>query len=107
MNPIKKLPKPPIWMLNTQIKVIAEVDSEDGVTDEVVFSGKAYYEEGVRRVVNENKQIVELSGVVIVYENIEFKRAYVEIYGTKRAIYRTSRPRNPDGSIYSTEMELM
>lgn len=107
MRPINKLPKPPLWMMNTRVSVLAEVDSEDGVTSEIVYSGLAYYEEGVRRVVNENKQIVELSGIVIVYENIEFKRAYIEVNGVKRSIYRTTRPRNPDGSVYSTEMELM
>lgn len=102
-----KFPIPPEWILNTYIQIIAEIDLEDGVEEKVIFEGKAYYEEGVRRVINENKQIIELSGIVIVYNNTSFDRAFIRIDGKDRAIYRTSRPRNPDGSIYSTEMELM
>lgn len=104
---MNKFPIPPPWILNTPIQIIAEIDGEDGVEEKVIFDGKAYYEEGVRRVVNENKQIVELSGLAIVYDNIAFDKAFIRIDGKDRAIYRTSRPRNPDGSIYSTEMELM
>lgn len=102
-----KFLRPPSWILNTPLQIIAEIDGEDGVEEQVIYDGKAYYEEGIRRVVNENKQIVELSGLVIVYDNIVFDKAFIRIDGKNRAIYRTSRPRNPDGSIYSTEMELM
>ncbi len=102
-----KFPTPPSWILNTSIQIIAELDGEDGVEEKVIFDGRAYYEEGVRRVVNENKQIVELSGLAIVYDNIVFDKAFVKIDGKERVIYKTSRPKNPDGSVYSTEMELI
>jgi len=33
---------------------------------------------------------------------------YVMVEGAmKRVIYRASRPRNPDGTVFSTELELM
>lgn len=33
---------------------------------------------------------------------------YVMVEGTiKRSIHRAARPRNPDGSVYSTELELI
>lgn len=51
-----KFPTPPPWILNTPIQIIAEIDGEDGVEEKVIFDGKAYYEEGVKRVVNENKK---------------------------------------------------
>lgn len=104
---IGKFPKPPSIMMNTDIEIVREIDGEDGVTEELIYKGKCYYEEGIRRVVNENKQVIELSGLVIIYDNIAFDKAFIRIDGKVRTIYRTSRPRNPDGSIYSTEMELM
>lgn len=94
-------------MMNTDIEIVREIDGEDGVTEDLVYKGKCYYEESVRRVLNENRQVIELSGIAIVYSNIKFDKAFVKIDGKVRTIYRTSRPRNPDGSIYSTEMELV
>lgn len=104
---INKFPTPPNFMMNTDVEIIQEIDGEDGVTEDVIYTGKCYYDESARRVMNENKQIIELSGIAIVYEDIQFKKAYVRIGDTNKSIYRVSRPRNPDGTIYSTEMELI
>ena len=104
---IGKFPKPPSIMMNTDIEIIQEIDGEDGVTEVLVYKGKCYYEEAIRRVLDENRQVVELSGLAIVYTNLVFNKAFIRIDGKTRTIYRTSRPRNPDGSVYSTEMELI
>lgn len=104
---IDKFPKPPSIMMNTNIEIIQEIDGEDGVTEDLVYKGKCYYEEAIRRVLDENRQVIELSGLAIVYTNLVFNKAFIRIDGKTRTIYRTSRPRNPDGSVYSTEMELI
>lgn len=94
-------------MMNTDIEIIQEIDGEDGVTENLVYKGNCYYEESIRRVLDENRQVIELSGIAIVYTNLVFNKAFIRIDGKTRTIYRTSRPRNPDGSVYSTEMELI
>lgn len=94
-------------MINTDIEILQEIDGEDGVIEDSIYKGKCYYEESIRRILNENREVIELSGLAIVYSNIKFDKAFVKIEGKTRIIYRTSRPRNPDGSIYSTEMELI
>lgn len=104
---IDKFPKPPSIMMNTDIEIIQEIDGEDGATEVLVYRGKCYYEEAIRRVLDENRQVIELSGLAIVYTNLVFNKAFIKIDGKTRTIYRTSRPRNPDGSVYSTEMELI
>ena len=104
---IDKFPKPPSIMMNTDIEIIQEIDGEDGVPEALVYKGKCYYEEAIRRVLDENRQVIELSGLAIVYTNLVFNKAFIRIDGKTRTIYRTSRPRNPDGSVYSTEMELI
>lgn len=104
---IKKFPQPPQFLQNTDITIVEEIDGEDGVEDKIIFSGKGYYEESIKRVLNENKQLIELSGVAIVYKNISYNKAYIKINDKKRIIYSTSRPRNPDGTVYATEMELI
>lgn len=104
-----KLPFPD-WCLVTQIKVYVEEDSEDGVTETLIFDGKCNFSEKSRTTLNEYKQVVDLTGKVLlkgdIYPNKQIK-GYVILDGAKRTIYRARKPRNPDGSIYSTELDLM
>ena len=104
-----KLPFPD-WVLATPIKVYAEIPGEDGITDELIFNGKCNLSEKSRTTLNEQRQVVTLSGKVIFKGDIypgKLIKGYVDLDGVKKAIYRTSKPRNPDGSIYSTELDLM
>lgn len=104
-----KLPFPD-WCLVTPIKVYAEIAGEDGVADELIFDGLCNFSERSRTTLNEQRQVVELTGKALfkgdIYPGKQIK-GYVELDGTKRTIYRSRKPRNPDGSIYSTELELM
>lgn len=104
-----KLPFPE-WCLVTPIKVYAEIPSEDGVTEELIFDGKCNLSEKSRTTLNEQRQVVTLSGKVILKGDIypgKLIKGYVDLDGVKKAIYRTSKPRNPDGSIYSTELDFI
>lgn len=104
-----KLPFPD-WVLVTPIKVYAEIDGEDGVSEELIFDGKCNLSEKSRTTLNEQKQVVELTGKALfkgdIYPGKQIK-GYIELEGIKRTIYRARKPRNPDGSIFSTELDLM
>lgn len=104
-----KLPFPD-WCLVTPIKVYAEVPDEDGVTEELIFDGKCNFSEKSRTTLNEQRQVVELTGKVLLKGDIypgKLIKGYVVIDGVKRTIFRSRKLRNPDGSIYSTELDLM
>lgn len=104
-----KLPFPD-WCLVTPIKVYAEEPGEDGVEEVLIFDGKCNFSEKSRTTLNEQRQVVELTGKVLCKGDIypgKLIKGYVVIDGIKRTIYRSRKPRNPDGSIYSTELDLM
>lgn len=104
-----KLPFPD-WVLVTPIKVYAEVPGEDGVEEVSIFDGKCNFSEKSRTTLNEQRQVVTLTGKAIFKGDIypgKLIKGYVELEGIKRTIYKASKPRNPDGSIYSTELDLM
>lgn len=104
-----KLPFPD-WCLVTPIKVYAEIPNEDGVSEELIFDGKCNFSEKSRTTLNEQRQVVNLSGKALFKGDIypgKLIKGHVIIDGVKRSIYKSSKPRNPDGSIYSTELDLM
>ena len=104
-----KLPFPD-WCLVTPIKVYAEEETEDGVEEKLIFDGKCNYSEKTKTTLNEQRQVVELTGKVLLKGDIypgKLIKGYVEINNKKRTIYRSRKLRNPDGSIYSTELDLM
>lgn len=104
-----KLPFPD-WCLVVPIKVYAEVDNEDGVSDILIFDGKCNLSEKSRTTLNEKQQVVRLSGRVLckgdIYPGQQLK-GFIDIDGTRKTIHSVRKPRNPDGSVYSTELELM
>lgn len=105
-----KLPFPK-WTLVTPIKVYQTYINEDGEPiNNLIFSGMCNYSEKSKRVRNENGELVTLIGKVILEGDIapQYKRieGFVDINGVKSNIYKAARPRNPDGSIFSTELEL-
>lgn len=104
-----KLPFPD-WCLVTPIKVYAEEPGEDGVEEILIFDGKCNFSEKSRTTLNEQRQVVELTGKALLKGDIypgQPIKGYVIVDSIKRTIYRSRKPRNPDGSIYSTELDLM
>ena len=104
-----KLPFPD-WCLVTPIKVYAEEETEDGVDEKLIFDGKCNYSEKTKTTLNEQRQVVELTGKVLLKGDIypgKLIKGYVVIDGVKRTIFRSRKLRNLDGSIYSTELDLM
>ena len=108
-----KLPYPR-FLANTQVTVtITEGLTEDGESDvKLIYEGKCIYDEKSRQVLDAERRLVRLSAKAIIegdlYPGLDLE-GFVEVAGSgvKRSIFRAARPRNPDGSVYSTELELI
>lgn len=104
-----KLPFPR-WIAKTPVKVYQTQLSEDGEpVEEIIFDGLSCYDEKSRQVMDAERRLVQLSGLVIIEGDINPGKTIeglVEIGGERKTIYRAKRPRNPDGSVFSTELEL-
>lgn len=105
-----KLPYPR-WINNATVQVFQTETSEDGEPVEtLLYDGPANYDEKSKQVMDAERRLVRISGKVIIEGNIapgQQIEGLVHVAGAERTIYRTERPRNPDGSIFSTELELM
>lgn len=104
-----KLPFPK-WLANTPIEVWFEGINTDGDCEEkIIFNGKCIYTDKSKQVLNAEKQLIILSGKVVIEGSIYDGpfQGYVNINGLKKKIYSTERPLNPDGSIFSTELNLI
>lgn len=101
----------PSWNANTDIKVYRTVvDNKGEPTEDVIYEGKAIYDEKQRQVLDAERRLILLSGKVIIKGDIAPRQkisGYVAINGVDKAIHQVIRPRNPDGTIYSTELDLM
>lgn len=103
----------PRWLAKTPITVTLTKLSEDGEPDpQTIFQGKCIYNEKSRQVLDAQRRLVLLSATAIIEGDIDPGKdieGHVEVAGgsIKRTIFRATRPRNPDGSVYSTELELV
>lgn len=105
-----KLPFPK-WILNTDLKIFQTKLGEDGGPEEsILFDDKAFYEEKTRQTLDKERKLVTLSGKVIVPGDINpgnVIEGCVQVGMVTRDIFRSSRPKNPDGTVFSTELDLM
>lgn len=104
-----KLPFPR-WILNTPLKVYKTEQNEDGEpVEEILFDGLASYDEKSRQVMDAERRLVRLSGKVIIEGDInpgKVIEGLVKIGEVEKTIHGSQRPRNPDGSVFSTELDL-
>ena len=104
-----KLPFPR-WLANTPIEVWFEGTNTDGDYEEkMIFEGKSIYTDKAKQVLNAERQLILLSGKVVIEGSIydgPFE-GYLKVKGVKKKIYSIERPLNPDGSIFSTELNLI
>ena len=105
-----KLPFPR-WILKTSVKVYQTELSEDGEPiEELIFDGLCCYDEKIKQVLDAERRLVTLAGKAIFEGDINPGRLIegrLQVGEVKRTIFRTARPRNPDGSVFSTELELI
>lgn len=106
-----KLPFPH-WACVTLIKVYVTELSEDGEpVEQLVFDGRCNYSEKSRQILDAERRLIQLNAKAIIEGDIAPGRdveGYVLVEGAvKRAIYGAAKPRNPDGTVFSTELELI
>lgn len=105
-----KLPFPK-WILNTPVEIYQTYINEDGEPiEDLIYNGLCNYNEKSRQTLDAERRLVTLSGIVIVEGDInpdKLIEGYIKIGELKKDIYKSSRPRNPDGSVFSTELELI
>jgi hypothetical protein len=114
---IKKLnPKHLKRLLNNKCDVVIYQEglSEDGepLTSLNLENQKCRFVEKTKVIISSDGRKIELIGKVILSGDIapDLKRisgGQVLINGVEYEIYQASRPRNPDGTVYMTTMELM
>ncbi|MHB8061258.1 MAG: hypothetical protein ACYDG2_01285 [Ruminiclostridium sp.] len=105
-----KLPFPD-WILVTPVKVFQETLGENGLEETLLFDGKCCYYEKTKQTLDAERRLVTLAGKVVLKGDIypdKLIEGYVMLgVDIKKTIFRTARPRNPDGSVFSTELELI
>lgn len=110
---IKELPFPD-WLLNTDYSIVLNEEgvSEDGEPIESVkTSGKCIFSEKSKRIIDSEGKQITLLGKVIVKGDIapslkSVSDGAITINGCSYKIHAGSRPRNPNGTIHSTQFEV-
>lgn len=101
----------PKWLPKIPVKVYYEgTDSDGEYVESTIYEGLAFYDEKSKQVLDAERRLVMLSGLVIVEGDIypnKLIQGYVMIGNIKKAIHSTLRPRNPDGTVFSTELMLV
>jgi hypothetical protein len=103
-----KLPFPR-YLAKTDIEVISTTLGEDGEEDAPLFTGKCIYTDKTKQVMNAERQLITLSGKAVIEGDIkpgEIIEGFIKVNGIKKKIYGAERPLNPDGSVFSTELNL-
>ena len=103
-----KLPFPR-FLANTDIKVVSTIMGEDGEEESPLYEGKCIYTDKSKTVLNAERQLITLSGKAVIEGDIKpgkLIQGFIEVNNTKKNIYGAERPLNPDGSVFSTELNL-
>jgi|SRR5690625_2868369 len=100
----------PKWLPKIPVQVYFEgTDSDGEYIEDVIYDGPAFYDEKSKQVLDAERRLVMLSGLVIIEGDISPGvpiKGYVRVNGEQKAIFNTVRPRNPDGTVFSTELML-
>ena len=97
---------------NITVTLTGGLDEDGAPAETTVYAGKCIYNEKSRQVLNAERQLVLLSAKAVIEGDIAPGvdiQGYVRVAGqeTKRRIFQALRPRNPGGSVFSTELDLM
>lgn len=106
-----KLPYFKQWDVTPCVITLYAGLTEDGAPAEAgSWTGNVNYSERVRRVQDRDGQWIALSGVIHVkgdiLPDVVFDNGTAEVEGRVARIVSYSRPRNPDGSVNHTRIEL-
>ena len=107
-----KLPFP-TWTLDSEVTVYQTTRNDEGGFYKVeLFKGACRHDIKIRTTMNAQREIVELSGLVVIPGNacagmIPGHPLLIEIEGVEKRVYDMNLPKNPDKSIFSTELRLL
>ncbi len=110
---IKELPFPD-WLLNTDYSIVLNDGgiSEDGEPKKAFeTSGKCIFSEKAKRIIDSEGKQITLLGKIIVKGDIapslkSVSDGVITINGCSYEIHKGNRPRNPNGTIHSTQFEV-
>lgn len=111
---VKKLKFPKrLAVTNYEIELEQEGISEEGEPISALkINGKCIFSEKSKRIITEDGKKIELFGKIAIEGDIaptlkSISSGNVIVNEKKYEIYKGYRPRNPDGSIFASEFELM
>ena len=110
---IKELPFPD-FLLNTDYSIVLNekgVSEDGGPIESVKTKGKCIFSEKAKRIIDSEGKQITLLGKVIVKGDIapslkSVSDGVITINGCSYEIHSASRPRNPNGTIHSTQFEV-
>lgn len=102
-------------MCNTDVTVqLTDGICEDGSPNNtIIFKGKCCYSEKSKQIVSPDKQLIRLEATALFDGDIApdifdiTGEVFIEGRKAPRLIYRSSKARNPDGTVNFTCLELM
>lgn len=100
-----KLPFPK-FLAKTDVEVYKTELGEDGPEEEKIFQGKCIYTDKSKQVVTAEKQLITLTGKAVIEGNLDIEQGYIKVGESKKNIFSIERPLNPDGTVFSTELNL-
>ncbi len=101
----------PTWTLNSDAKIYKIDLSEEGAPIEtLLFDGKVNYVKKAKQVLNAQRQLVLISGILIIPNDIGNQmddNLLVKIEGIEKRVSHTNKFNNPDQTVFSTEIFLL
>lgn len=87
------------------------IDENGAPNIATTFEGLCSFDEKAKTIRNSDGQLIRLEGRVSIGKDIAPELKIIEgsavINGREYKIYKSSRPRNPDGSVHHTLLELI
>lgn len=99
----------PIFLYNKDVVVWSTTLGEDGEEEVKLYEGRCVFNEESKQVFNADKQLVTISGSVVIAGDISPNKlinGYVVIDNNRKYILSTTRPKTPKGTVFSTELDL-
>ena len=111
----RKLPPIPAILISTPCTITAEAPGISTDGEPVIaftWTGLCRYSDKAKEFLSGDKKLVRLSGAIQINGDIapglpSFTGGSVEIAGNVFKIHAGKRPRNPDGSVHHTTLELI
>jgi len=93
------------------VHIMDGIDGNGTPNEVAIYTGKCRLVEKTKTVRDPDGKMIQLEGKAYfgcdIAPSVSLLEGHVEVLGKEMKIYKASRPRNPDGSVHHTELELM